>query len=158
MVLALLLSACGGSPGPIATSSPTSPGASPTVPGLPRGTLVVETASEPVEIDVEIAETREARTQGLMFRESLDDGDGMVFLHEEPAAGGFWMKNTLIPLTVAAWGEDGVIHTIVDMEPCEADPCPTYPFNAEWVGAVEVNQGYLEDQGVEIGARVELRR
>ena len=68
------------------------------------------------------------------------------------------MKNTLIPLSIAFWDRNGVIAAIMDMQPCRAEPCPRYRPGIMYVGAVEVNQGFFEDHGVEVGDRVELER
>ena len=66
------------------------------------------------------------------------------------------MKDTLIPLSIAFWDEDGRIVGIQDMEPCTADPCPTYGSPEPYVGALEVNQGFFDEHGVVIGDRIEL--
>jgi uncharacterized membrane protein (UPF0127 family) len=126
--------------------------------GLPRGVLIVQTDEGDVRIQVEIAETPIDRARGLMERGSLPQNAGMVFLEDEPAEGGFWMKDTLIPLSIAFWGRDGRIFQILDMEPCRSDDCPLYEPDGEWVGAAEVNQGFFEDHGVGIGDGVVLRR
>jgi uncharacterized protein len=126
--------------------------------GLSRGTLVIETEGGEVELSVEIAETAEEKARGLMGRPSLPRYAGMVFLEEEPVLTGFWMKDTLIPLSIAFWGEDRRIVRILDMDPCLEDECPIYYPDRPWVGAVEVNQGFFEEQGVQVGDRVELER
>lgn len=126
--------------------------------GLPRGTLTITGEGPEVQVQVEIAETLEAKVRGLMGRTSLAQGAGMVFLESEPTTTGFWMKDTLIPLSVAFWDEERRIFRILDMEPCPEEPCPTYEPKGAWVGALEVNQGFFDSQGVEVGDRVELRR
>ena len=75
---------------------------------------------------VEVADTQEEREVGLMNRESLPVDAGMIFLFEEDNVGGFWMKDTLIPLSIAFADADGTILSILDMDPCEADPCEIY--------------------------------
>jgi len=92
----------------------------------------------------------------LMGRESLSPYDGMVFLWEEPVVSTFWMKDTLIPLSIAFWDEDGRIVSILDMDPCTEDPCPTYGPDEPFVGAVEVDRGTFERHGVTLGDRVQL--
>lgn len=124
--------------------------------GLPVGDLVIEAGSGEIRVHVEIAATYEAKVKGLMERRSLPADGGMVFLRDEARDGAFWMKDTLIPLSLAVWGEDGRILAVLDMEPCRADPCPTYDPGVAWMGAVEVNQGFFEDSGVEIGDRLRL--
>ena len=143
VLLALLLASCGGGND---------------VSGEGGAVLTIDTGESTVELQVEIADTTEEQQKGLMGRESLPEDAGMVFLHETPSGGGFWMKNTLIPLTVAFWDESNEILEMIDMEPCEEDPCTVYTPAASWIGAVEVNQGYLEEQGVEVGDTVTLTR
>jgi uncharacterized protein len=139
----LFFSACGGDSGG----------------GGPRGpTLVIETDGGDVEVAVEVADTEEERAQGLMGREDLPADAGMVFLVEEPIPSGFWMKGTLIPLSIAFWGPDERIFRILDMDPCRATPCTVYDPQGEWVGALEVNQGFFQEQSVEVGDAVRLER
>lgn len=64
---------------------------------FPKSTLYVEGNGKRHLLKVEVADTPERWAQGLMFRERLGEDEGMVFLFPEPTAGGFWMKNTLIP-------------------------------------------------------------
>jgi len=138
----LLLSACGegGEAGP----SPT-PSATPSAPFPTDATVVIESAEgDPLTLHVAVADTPEERTRGLMGVEEMPDDVGMVFLHEEPTESDFWMKDTLIPLSVAVWDESMTIRQIVDMEPCEEDPCPIYDITVEWVGALEVNRGAFD--------------
>jgi uncharacterized membrane protein (UPF0127 family) len=144
LVALLLLTACS-SAGSERTSGPD------------RGTrLEIQTDDGVVGVDVEIADDDDERTVGLMNRERLDPDAGMVFLWEEPLHATFWMKDTLIPLSIAFWNERDMIVAILDMEPCEADPCPSYDPGTEFEGALEVNQGFFDDHGVEVGDRVEL--
>jgi uncharacterized membrane protein (UPF0127 family) len=84
-----------------------------------------------------------------MHRESLAEDSGMVFVFFEEQQGGFWMKNTLIPLSIAFFDAKGEILEIMDMEPCEADPCPVYDPGVTYMGALEVNQGAFDSWGVE---------
>lgn len=126
--------------------------------GLPTGTLHISGASEPLVLDVEIAETPEARQTGLMHRTSLGSDAGMVFLFDTSTTGGFWMKDTLIPLDIAFWAHGGRIVDILHMTPCTKEPCPLYPPGHEYVGAIEANAGYFARHGVTIGDVVRLER
>lgn len=121
-----------------------------------RAGLSIRTAHGIVSLDVELADTAEERRMGLMGRENLDPYDGMAFVWDEPVETAFWMKDTLIPLSIAFWDEHGRIVSIIDMDPCEADPCPTYAPGIPFVGAVEVGQGGLARRGVEVGDHAEL--
>jgi uncharacterized protein len=126
--------------------------------GLAEGTLVVETAEGRVEIPVEIAETPEEQARGVMGREGLPEGGGMVFSNPEPAQVGFTMDNVTFPLSLAVWGPEGRILAILDMEPCPEGGCPGYDPGVAWTGAVEVNQGFFEELGVEVGDPIRLER
>jgi uncharacterized protein len=125
---------------------------------LPKGTLVIHAAKGDRTLRVEIAETGDARARGLMERPSLAPGTGMAFLFPGLSHGGFWMRNTLIPLSIAFWDESGLIIEIFDMQPCPRDPCPTYTPATSYVGAVETRQGYFEKNLVVVGDTVELSR
>jgi uncharacterized membrane protein (UPF0127 family) len=118
--------------------------------------LSIHTTDGVVALDVEIADESDERATGLMGREELDPYDGMAFVWDEPVRTSFWMKDTLIALSIAFWNEDGEIVAILDMEPCDADPCPTYDPGVAFTGALEVRQGLFGARGVEVGDRVEL--
>jgi uncharacterized membrane protein (UPF0127 family) len=118
--------------------------------------LSIRTDDGTVSLDVQVADTPEERQTGLMGRESLSPYDGMAFVWEEPVVGTFWMKDTVIPLSIAFWDDDGRIVSILDMDPCTEDPCPTYGPDEPFVGAVEVDRGTFERHGVTTGDRVQL--
>jgi uncharacterized membrane protein (UPF0127 family) len=118
--------------------------------------LIIESAAGEVRLNVEIADSIEERQVGLMNRKELAPDAGMVFVNNTPTESNFWMKNTLIPLSLAVWGEGGKIAAILDMEPCRAEPCVIYRPGVPWVGAVEVNQGFFEEHGVKVGDQVRL--
>ncbi len=120
--------------------------------------MVIEGQGGSVEVPVEIADTPEEQTVGLSGRPELDSDAGMVFLVEEPAVTSFWMKDTLIPLSIAFWDEQGRIHTILDMQTCPDDSCPSYFARRPWSGALEVNQGFFADHGVEVGDQARVDR
>jgi uncharacterized membrane protein (UPF0127 family) len=120
-------------------------------------TVVIETADGEKEIAVEIADTPDERARGLMGRTSLPEDAGMIFVYPEPTEGGYWMKNTLIPLSIAFYDLDGKILRILDMEPCRLDSCPVYDPRIRYSGALEVNKGAFDRWGVREGDRLELR-
>jgi uncharacterized protein len=119
--------------------------------------VVIETADGEEEIAVEIADTPEERARGLMERTSLPEDSGMIFVYTEPTEGAYWMKDTLIPLSIAFYDSNGEILRILDMEPCRREPCRLYDPGVPYVGALEVNQGAFERLGVREGDRVELK-
>ncbi|HEX6206731.1 MAG TPA: DUF192 domain-containing protein [Actinomycetota bacterium] len=153
LAVCLLLAACG-------AEEPRRSDPSPSPEDLPfptDATLVIEPVQgDAVRLEVAIADTDEERTRGLMEVAEMPDDVGMVFLHEEPTESDFWMKDTLIPLTVAVWDQSMTIRQVVDMQPCREDPCEIYDITLAWVGAVEVNQGALEAAGVGVGDTVRL--
>ena len=132
--------------------------AEPARPAFALGEVVVETGGEPVHARVEIAETDEQRQFGLMFRRELERIGGMVFLFPEETEGGFWMKNTFIPLSIAFFDDDGRILRILDMEPCPGDPCAVYDPGVAYHGALEVERGMFERWGIERGDRIRVIR
>jgi uncharacterized protein len=124
--------------------------------GFGRTVLELAGAADPVRVPAYDAATPSARSQGLMHRDSLRADAGMVFRFPGERRGGFWMKNTRIPLSIAYFDAAGHIVAILDMEPCEADPCPTYDPGVPYSGALEVNQGYFERHGITEGDTVHL--
>ena len=102
---------------------------------------------------VEIADTEESRARGLMFRQSLPEQHGMLFVFPEDARRSFWMRDTQIPLSIAFIRRDGVITEIYDMQPFSLDPVNSV---AEVRYALEVNQGEFRRLGIRPGDRVQL--
>ena len=105
---------------------------------------------------VDVADDAEERRQGLMGVESLPADEGMAFVFDEPVSSTFWMKDTLIPLSIAFVGEGDRVIGVRDMQPCEADPCPSYGVDEPYVLAVEANLGWFREHGVETGDSAEL--
>jgi uncharacterized membrane protein (UPF0127 family) len=161
LLLALLIAAvaaCGGGGNGNDGEAERTTTASSTGPVFERGTVVLESERGDVELEVEIAETPVQQQLGLMHRETLASEAGMVFLFAKETRGGFWMKNTLIPLSIAFFDRDGRILRILDMEPCEADPCPVFDPRVPYRGALEVNRGAFGEWGVSEGDRVRVER
>jgi uncharacterized membrane protein (UPF0127 family) len=107
-------------------------------------------------LNVRIAETEQERQTGLMNVMALAPDDGMAFVFDEPVTTTFWMKDTLIPLSVAFVGQDGRVVSTSDMQPCQADPCPTYAASSPYTLAVEANLGWFADHGIAAGDRARL--
>jgi len=106
-------------------------------------------------ISVEIPDTVEEKKQGLMYREHLDDNAGMLFVFERKGFHGFWMKNTLIPLDLIYIAENGIITEIKEnFQPCKIDDCEVYvpQYGSKYV--LEVNAGFVEEKGINIGDEV----
>ena len=105
---------------------------------------------------VRIAETPAERAAGLMHVMALPPDDGMAFVFGGPVTDQFWMKDTLIPLSVAFVAQDGTIVSMSVMDPCTADPCPTYAASGPYTMAVEANIGWFHDHGVGVGSDARL--
>lgn len=100
---------------------------------------------------VEVAATPEHRARGLMFRETLARNDGMLFVFEDPGYHSMWMKNTLLPLSVAFVDGDGVILNIADMEPHTLDP---HAAAGPARFAIETNKGWFAERRIKPGDKV----
>jgi uncharacterized protein len=120
-------------------------------------TAVVETPDTAARFEVEVADSDGERARGLMGRSSLPENAGMLFVYDEPSAGGYWMKNTLIPLSIAFMAGNGRILRILDMEPCRADPCAVYDPGVTYASALEVNRGALARAGIREGDVLRIR-
>ncbi|HET9724775.1 MAG TPA: DUF192 domain-containing protein [Actinomycetota bacterium] len=141
LLLALLLAACG-------SDAPSS--------GDGRVPLTIRTGEGEVTLRVEVADASDERAEGLSNRTSLPADAGMAFVWDRPVNVDFWMKDTLIPLQIAFWDEGRRIVALFDMEPCTAEPCPTYGPDGQILGAAEANAGWFTEHGVGAGDTVEL--
>ena len=96
------------------------------------------------------------RGRGLMQVTDLGGFDGMAFVYEAPHTTSFTMRNTVMPLSIAFFGADGALLDAFDMEPCVAEPCPSYPTPTDFVVAIEVPRGGLADLEIRAGSMLEL--
>jgi uncharacterized membrane protein (UPF0127 family) len=120
--------------------------------GVPDRIVTIQRSNGVVErLRVFIADGDAERAKGLMGVRQLPPNQGMAFLFDGPSIESFWMKDTLIPLSVAFVDAKGGIVTIREMEPCRSDPCPTYDSAAPYVMAIEANRGWFGDNGVRVG-------
>jgi len=102
-------------------------------------------------INAELASTPQQREIGLMFRTAMPANDGMLFAFEQPAQQCFWMRNTLIPLSVAFIGDDGSVVNIDDMKPQTLDShCSAKPVRF----VLEMNEGWFAKRGIKAGSRL----
>jgi uncharacterized membrane protein (UPF0127 family) len=108
----------------------------------------------PRTVRLEVAADPAARTRGLMGRRQVPEGTGMVFLYPADVSESFWMKNTLVPLSIAFVAADGRVVSVAEMTPCEADPCPTYAPAGPYRYAVELAAGSFGAAGIGPGANV----
>ena len=107
---------------------------------------------------VEVADNEAERERGLMFRDELPAGHGMLFIHEEEAPLAYWMKNTRIPLDILFF--DRARHLVSqqrDVPPCDlGDRCPPYPSDAPAIYVLELNAGEAERLQLKNGATIEF--
>ncbi|MDE2878479.1 DUF192 domain-containing protein [Candidatus Palauibacter soopunensis] len=106
-----------------------------------------------IEIQVEVADDADERQRGLMYRESLEENQGMLFVYPEQRTLGFWMKNTLIPLDIAYIDREG---RIVDIQQMEPQTTETHDSAAPAMYALEMNLGWFEANGIRIGDLIEF--
>jgi uncharacterized membrane protein (UPF0127 family) len=112
-------------------------------------TATVRVGSHALKVEVVTSDADRAR--GLMNRKSLGRNEGMLFIFDEPAYHSMWMKNTLIPLSVAFIDARGTILNILDMEPETLDP---HMSAGPSIYAIEVNKGWFAEKKVKAGDKV----
>lgn len=100
------------------------------------------------EIRVEVAQTPEERSHGLMGRKHLGKDEGMLFIFETEDYHGFWMKDTFLPLSIAFMGKDGRIVWITDMKPLTLD---SHVPPKRILYALEMNKGWFASHRVKVG-------
>lgn len=102
-------------------------------------------------IQAEVAQTRSEQSAGLMHRRSMGVNEGMLFVYDTPQVRCYWMRNTVIPLTIAFADDDGTIVNLKDMQPrSEQSHCSTRPVRY----ALEMNQGWFQERGLKPGFRL----
>lgn len=131
------------------------PALHPSVDDYPEATLGLQApdGDYSVGVAVKVAHADEQRQHGLMEVEELPDGVGMVFLfaQERSEDNAFYMKDTLVPLSIAWVDAQGTIIDIDEMEPCQSSPCPLYHSDEPYRTALEVPQGWFAAQGIDVG-------
>jgi uncharacterized membrane protein (UPF0127 family) len=172
-LVALVLTACEAAPAARPTTAPgqaasdagVAQGGATTAPGMlqpsdafDRAEVTFVADGRRVAMPVLVADTPELRSTGLMRREDLPADAGMIFVYDAPTEGAFWMKDTLLPLTIAFVGDDGVVQQLTDMEPCTVadEDCRRYAAERPYRYAIEANQGYYDRHGITPGWTVEV--
>jgi uncharacterized membrane protein (UPF0127 family) len=116
------------------------------------GTVVLKTASGDHNFNVEVAETNPQRALGLMFRRTMPENAGMLFIYDRPQPASMWMKNTIIPLDMIFIAANGTVHRIVShTEPFSTDAISS---EGDVVAVLELNAGQAAKIGLKLGDKV----
>ncbi len=118
-------------------------------------TVAIETGDAEVRVQVEVADEMDEMAKGLMGRTALAEDAGMLFVYPEERELSFWMRDTLIPLSIAFMDGEGRIIDIQDMKALDDRP-PHYTSDEPARYALEVNAGFFDERGVEVGDRAKL--
>jgi uncharacterized protein len=113
---------------------------------------IINNHNNKIKLKVEIADTVESQTKGLMFRDKLDENSGMIFIFGNETIREFWMMNTYIPLSIAYINRLGTINEIYYMRPL--DTSITYPSRQPSMYALEVNKDWFKKNNISEGAKV----
>tara|TARA_R110002110_G_scaffold408006_1_gene629317 strand:- start:393 stop:794 length:402 start_codon:yes stop_codon:yes gene_type:complete len=108
---------------------------------------IINTIGEEIVVECEIPTTREEHTQGLMYRDSLGENNGMFY---ENINNGFWMKNVIIPLEMVFINGDEVSEII----PANPNDVTNISNNLPADSNLEVNQGFCENNGIQVGDKI----
>lgn len=109
-------------------------------------------------IEVEVMVSDQDRATGLMFRPSLADDKGMLFVFERADFHGIWMKNCRFPIDIVWLDEDRrIVHVAEGAAPCKADPCPVYEPLRRAQYVIELNAGQARREGAAVGEAVSFR-
>lgn len=101
---------------------------------------------------IELADTAKERAQGLMFRDTLPRGAGMLFVYDQPTTAAFWMKNTYIPLDIIFVDETGTVTSVhVNAKPLDLTPIAG---GDRVFSVLEINAGLARDYGITAGTQL----
>lgn len=142
-------------PGKVSTKPPT---AAPAQPKATPADKVDKLKTETIKLGshtlvVEIADTEATRERGLMYRKHMGENEGMLFVFDAPEPLSFWMKNTLIPLSIGYFGADRKLIEVHEMVPAAmGDMYPKgYPASRPAMYALEMNKGWFSKNRIKPG-------
>jgi len=108
-------------------------------------------------VQVEVAAEDDTRAQGLMYRDRVREGFGMLFFFRTSEIYPFWMKNTLIPLDIIWIGEDRkVVDVKAGVPPCQVEPCTSYAPSGRAKYVLELGSGVAAQHAVRVGSQLRL--
>jgi len=108
-------------------------------------------------VTAELASSDEERQQGLMFREKINEDQGMLFLFEEEGLHSFWMKNMTFSIDIL-WldRQKRIVHLAPEVPPCPSDPCPSYAPGAAAMYVLELKSGAAKRHHLKLYDRLEF--
>ena len=107
-----------------------------------------------VAFEAQFAIDQATQVRGLMYRESLGDNQGMLFISERPRRQSFWMRNTLIPLDIGFFTEDGILREVYPMFPRDETKVVSRRDDISYT--LEMNHGWFRANGVRTGDRLDI--
>ena len=114
--------------------------------------VYIYTTNSEIMVNVDVADTSQKQSQGLMFRENMKWNHGMLFIFDNETILSFWMKDTLIPLDMIFVDKTfRIIHIVDNALPCTIEPCPGYSSEKPVKYVLEVNAGFVETNDIEAG-------
>ncbi|MBU2523567.1 DUF192 domain-containing protein [Patescibacteria group bacterium] len=117
----------------------------------------IETIKDAKEFVAEVADSAAEMEQGLMYRESLDDNQAMLFDLRKPSYASLWMKNTLIPLDMIFIDEDlNIVDIFKDVQPCATETCENYASEHKVRYLLEINGGLSDDYSINFGDKINI--
>ena len=117
-------------------------------------TAIAEIGQQTIEL--EVAQTPQQQSTGLMFREALADNRGMLFPFESARIARFWMKNVPVSLDMIFLNGDRIVDIAANVPPCQSNPCPVYGPKALVDGVIELRGGRAEELGVQTGDTIAI--
>ena len=122
-----------------------------TAQGVPQDLPAITLQAGMHNVSAAVAQTPDQRQTGLMYRREMPQLEGMLFIFEQPTQQCFWMKNTLLPLSIAFLADDGSVVNIADMKPQSLDShCSSRPVRF----VLEMNQGWFAKRGIQPGFKI----
>ena len=119
--------------------------------------VIIYTTNSEIMVNVEVADTPQKQSQGLMYRENLKLDHGMLFIFDDESILSFWMKDTLIPLDMIFVDKTFRIINVVDNAlPCNIEPCPDYSSEKPAKYVIEVNAGFAKTNDIEPGGFISI--
>ncbi len=110
------------------------------------------------ELTLEVADNDVLRSKGLMFRESLPDNVGMLFIFPQKRKAYFWMKNMKFNLDIIFLTKNKTVKILKDVPYCANEPCPIYSSDYLTDSVIEVNSGFCNKNNVTIGTEVRYKK